>query len=108
MRKEAGSPVLIAIMLWTCMLQCISIPGAPPADLPECVARLFTTRREVKKVQEKNYAYQAVMGLVGAMGLWVPVLILVPMLGNPAVQLKHKSEADAIVRDWQERHCNQK
>lgn len=105
MRKEAGSTILIAITMCSCLLQCISMPSAPASETPECVGRFFTTRREVKEVQEKNYAYQAAMGLVGAMGLWLPVLLLVPMVGGTTMQLKHRAEADGITQDWQERHC---
>ena len=105
MRKETGSTFLGAMMVCTCLLQCISIPSAPPSAAPECTARFFTIRRQVKEVQEKNYAHQTAMGFIGGMGLWLPALLLVPMVGGTSMQLKHKGEADALVKEWHEQHC---
>lgn len=108
MRKATRRAFQFATLTCSCLLQCISIPTAPPSESEGCVGRFFMVRREVKQVQEKNYAHQTAMGFIGGMGLWLPVLLLVPMVGGTTMQLKHRAEADGIIQDWQERHCKQK
>lgn len=108
MRKATRRAFQFATLTCSCLLQCISIPTAPGSGADECIGRFFQVRREVKGVQEKNYAHQIALGFIGGMGLWLPVLLLVPMVGGTTMQLKHRAEADGIIQDWQERHCRHK
>lgn len=106
MRKKNQADIRSrAVILLLHLASCISLPERPPSDREECVGRLFSVRREVAAVEEENRMFQTAMGFSVVFSLFIPVLIVVPIIGSPIAQLYNKSRADAIVRGWEQRYC---